>query len=277
MVWARLYKNPFAVLGLVILLITILAAIFAPLIAVESPIKMNIREAMLPTGSPNHPLGTDDLGRDVLSRLIYGSRVSLQVGLIVVGISATVGVTLGAISGYYGGVIDNIIMRFSDIMQAFPFLVLALAVVSIVGASLTNMMIVLGAVSWVDYARLMRGMVLVEREKEYIQSAQAIGARDSRIIFHHILPNCLSTILVQATFGVASAILVASSLSFLGMGAQPPTPEWGAMLNAARPFLRDNPMLSVVPGVAIMLTVLSINFIGDALRDALDPRLVQHS
>jgi peptide/nickel transport system permease protein len=277
MVWARLYKNPFAVLGLVILLITILAAIFAPLIATETPIKMNIREAMLPAGSPNHPLGTDDLGRDVLSRLIYGSRISLQVGLIVVGISASVGVTLGAISGYYGGLIDNIIMRFSDIMQAFPFLVLALAVVSIVGASLTNMMIVLGAVSWVDYARLMRGMVLVEREKEYIQSAQAIGARDSRIIFHHILPNCLSTILVQATFGVASAILAASSLSFLGMGAQPPTPEWGAMLNAARPFLRDNPMLSVVPGVAIMLTVLSINFIGDALRDALDPRLVQRS
>ncbi len=272
-VWRQMRRNRFAVVGLVSLAVLIVLATAAPIVAPHDPYAMNLRSALQPPGTPGHVLGTDELGRDILSRLIYGTRVSLTVGLIVVGIAGSIGVTLGAISGFYGGFIDNIVMRTVDVLLAFPFLVLAIAVVALVGPSLTNMMIVLGGVSWIGYARLVRGLVLSLRETDYVTSARVVGAPNGRIIFRHILPNCLGVVTVQATFGVAGAILAASGLSFLGMGAQPPTAEWGAMLNTAKDYLRQRPAMSIAPGAAIMMTVLAINFVGDALRDALDPRL----
>jgi len=271
-VWRQVRRNRFAVAGVIILAFLILMAIGAPWIAPHDPCDMDLAGGLQPPSS-EHILGTDDLGRDLLSRLIYGSRVSLTVGLIVVGIAGSIGVTLGAISGYYGGVIDQVIMRSVDVILAFPFLVLAIAVVAIVGPSLTNVMIVLGGVSWIGYARLVRGLVLSLREEEFISAAHVIGVRDWQIIWRHILPNCLGVVIVQATFGVAVSILAASGLSFLGMGAQPPSAEWGAMLSTAKKHMRHHPMMAVAPGMAIMITVLAINFVGDALRDALDPRL----
>jgi ABC-type dipeptide/oligopeptide/nickel transport system permease subunit len=271
--WRQVRRNKFALIGMIILLLLVLVAIFAPQIAPHDPNKMRLGDKLLPLGTPGHPLGTDELGRDMLSRLIYGSRVSLTVGLIVVAIAGSIGVFLGAISGYYGGIVDQIIMRLVDVVLAFPFLVLAIAMVSIVGPSLTNMMIILGCVSWVGYARLVRGLVLSLREEDYINAAHVVGVSNRRIIWRHILPNCWGVVIVQATFGVAVAILAASALSFLGMGAQPPTAEWGAMLSSAKSHLRNTPSLAVLPGIAIMITVLAINFVGDALRDALDPRL----
>jgi len=272
-VWRQVRRNRFGVAGMIILAALILVAVGAPWIAPHDPYEMDLRGALQPPNSPGHILGTDDLGRDSLSRLIYGSRVSLTVGLIVVGIAGSVGITLGAISGYYGGLIDQIIMRLVDVLLAFPFLVLAIAVVAIVGPSLTNMMIVLGGVAWIEYARLVRGLVLSLREEDYVSAAHVIGVRNWQIIWRHILPNCLGVVVVQATFGVAISILAASALSFLGMGAQPPTAEWGAMLSASKKYLRQQPVMSIAPGMAIMITVLAINFVGDALRDALDPRL----
>lgn len=272
-VWRQVRRNRLAVLGLVILGALVLTAVAAPWIAPCDPHEMNLSAALQPPGSPGRILGSDELGRDNLSRLIYGSRISLQVGLIVVSIAGLIGVTLGTVSGYYGGVIDDGIMRLVDVVLAFPFLVLAIAVVAVVGPSLTNMMIVLGGVSWASYARLVRGVVLGLREEDYVLAARVLGASDWRIIRRHIWPNCLGVVIVQATFGVANGILAASGLSFLGLGAQPPEAEWGAMLSAAKPYLRQRPLMSIAPGVAIMATVLAINLVGDALRDALDPRL----
>lgn len=270
--WRQVRRNRFAVAGIIILGFLALVAVGAPWIAPHDPYDMDLAAGLQPPSS-EHILGTDDLGRDLLSRLIYGSRVSLTVGLIVVGIAGSIGVTLGAISGYYGGLIDQVIMRSVDVILAFPFLILAIAVVAIVGPSLTNVMIVLGGVSWIGYARLVRGLVLSLREEEFISAAHVIGVRNWQIIWRHILPNCLGVVIVQATFGVAVSILAASGLSFLGMGAQPPTAEWGAMLSTAKKQMRHHPVVAVAPGVAIMITVLAINFVGDALRDALDPRL----
>jgi len=271
-VWRQVRRNRFAIVGMIVLIILALVAVCAPWIAPYPLTDYDLAMGIQPP-TPEHVLGTDEVGRDLLTRLIYGSRISLSVGLIVVGIAGSIGVTLGAISGYYGGVVDQIVMRLVDVLFAFPFLVLAIAVVAVVGPSLINTMIVLGCVSWIGYARLVRGQVLSLREQEYVQAALACGANDWRIIFRHILPNCLGVVVVQATFGVAGAILAASALSYLGMGAQPPTAEWGAMLSAAKKNMRHHPMLAVAPGVAIMITVLAINFVGDALRDALDPRL----
>jgi peptide/nickel transport system permease protein len=272
-VWRQMRRSPFAIAGILILGLLAVIALGAEWIAPHDPNEMDLAAGAQPPSPPEHILGTDELGRDLLSRLIYGSRISLTVGLIVVGIAGTVGVTLGAISGYYGGVIDQLIMRLVDVILAFPFLILAIAVVAIVGPSLTNTMIVLGGVSWIGYARLVRSRVLSLREEEFVQAAHVIGVRDGRIIFRHILPNCLGVVIVQATFGVAVAILAASGLSFLGMGAQPPTAEWGAMLSSAKTYMRVQPLMAIAPGMAIMITVLAINFVGDALRDALDPRL----
>jgi peptide/nickel transport system permease protein len=271
--WRKMRSNVFAVAGLVILFLLIIIAVGAPYIAPHDPLEMNLRNALQPPGTTDHILGTDELGRDTLSRLIYGSRVSLSVGLIVVIISGSIGVVLGAISGYFGGIIDMIIMRLVDVLMAFPFLILAIAVVSILGASLTNVMITLGLVSWTSYARLVRGMVLSLREEEFVAAARVIGTKHWKIILRHILPNTLGIVIVQATFGAAVAILSASALSFLGMGAQPPTAEWGAMLSTAKQNMRTQPVLAIAPGLAIMITVLAINFVGDALRDALDPRI----
>lgn len=272
-VWRQVRRNRMAVLGMVVLLILIAVAISAPWIAPHDPNEMNLGAALQPPNSPRHILGTDELGRDYFSRMIYGSRISLTAGLIVVGIAGSIGISLGAISGYRGGIIDSIIMRLVDVFMAFPFLLLAIAVVAMVGPGLVNLMLVLGGVGWVKYARLVRSLVLSQREEDYVRAAQVLGMGNWRIIWRHILPNCMGVIIVQATFDVAGTILAASALSFLGLGAQPPTAEWGAMLSTAKSFLRQQPMLSIAPGLAIMITVLSINLVGDALRDALDPRL----
>ena len=270
----QMMRNRFAIIGLILLGILIIVAIAAPLVAPYDPIKMDLTNSLQPPNA-DHLLGTDKLGRDIMSRLIYGSRISLTVGFIVQGIALFIGVTLGAVSGYFGGILDNIIMRVVDVVIAFPFLILAIAIVAIVGPSLTNMMLVLGGVVWINYARLIRGMFLSLKEEEFVVAARVVGAKDSRIIFRHVLPGTFGVIIVQATFGIAAAILAASALSFLGMGAQPPTPEWGAMLAEAKPYLRKLPMMTFAPGLAIMLTVLSINFVGDALRDAFDPRVLK--
>lgn len=271
MVWRELRHNSNAMFGMVLLLIFAVCAIFAPYIAPYDPYKLDFASSLVPAGSPGHLLGTDDLGRDFLSRLIFGSQVSLVVGLIVVIISSTIGVTLGALAGYFGGILDSVIMRAVDILFAFPFLILAIAIVGVVGPSLINMMIILGAISWIEYARVVRGLVLTLKEREFVVATRALGAGNLRIITRHILPNCFGILSVQATFGVASAILAAATLSFLGMGAQPPTPEWGAMLNEGQKFIRQMPMLAIAPGIVIMLLVIAINLVGDALRDALDP------
>jgi len=271
--WRKLRTNKFALIGLFILIALIIIAVFAPVITPYDPNEMDLRNALQVVGSPGHILGTDELGRDTLSRILFGSRISLSVGIIVVIIAGSIGVVLGAISGYYGGIIDQVIMRLVDVLLAFPFLVLAIAVVSIVGGGLTNVMITLGFVSWISYARLVRGMVLSLREEEFVTAAKVMGVSNWRIIWRHILPNTLGVVIVQATYGAATAILSASALSFLGMGAQPPTAEWGAMLSTAKQSMRSLPILAIAPGIAIMITVLAINFVGDALRDALDPKL----
>lgn len=269
-IWRQIRKSRLAILGSVVLILMIIIAIFAAYLAPYNPYKVDYSYYKQPP-SADHILGTDELGRDVFSRLIYGTRISLIIGLVVVGISMTIGVTLGAVAGYYGGVADLIIMRIVDILQAFPFLILAVAMVAVVGPGLMNMMIVLGCVTWIWYTRLVRSMVLSLRETEYIQATRALGAGSATIIFRHLIPNVLGVVVVQATFGVADAILAAAALSYLGLGAQPPTAEWGAMLTSAKEFMRILPAMSIAPGIAIMITVLSINFIGDALRDALDP------
>jgi ABC-type dipeptide/oligopeptide/nickel transport system permease subunit len=271
-VWRQLRRNRAAMLGLIILTLFALTAISAPWIAPHDPYKLNLLQTAKPPGTDGHILGTDESGRDFLSRLIYGARISLVVGLIVVSIAATIGVTLGAIAGYFSGWIDNLIMRVVDFLFAFPFLILAITIVSVLGPGLINMMLVLGFVSWIGYARLVRGIVLVLRESEFVVAARSVGASHMHIIVRHILPNLIGIVIVQATFGVAGAILAAAGLSFLGMGVQPPEAEWGSMLSKGREYLRVNPILSIAPGLLIMLTVLSLNFLGDALRDALDPR-----
>jgi peptide/nickel transport system permease protein len=271
--WRKIRRSPTGVAGMAILLVLMLVALFAPVIAPHDPNEMNLREALQPPGSEGHLLGTDELGRDTLSRIIHGSRVSLSVGLIVVVISGTLGVVLGALSGYFGGIVDQAVMRVVDVLLAFPFLILAIAVVSIVGGGLVNVMIILGLVSWISYARVVRSLFLSLREEEFVTAARVMGVRHWRIIWRHMLPNTLGVVIVQATYGAAIAILAASALSFLGMGAQPPTAEWGAMLSTAKQNMRSMPVLAVAPGMAIMITVLSINFLGDALRDALDPKL----
>ncbi len=267
-------SNKQAILGLLVLAILVLAAIFAEQIAPFHPYKTDYSSVkQLP--SAEHLIGTDKLGRDGFSRLIYGTRISLTIGVVVVAVSMSIGVTLGAAAGYFGGAIDMIIMRIVDILMAFPFIVLAIAMVAVVGPSLQNMMIALIAVTWIWYTRLVRSMVLSLRETEYIVAAQALGATDSAIIFRHITPNVIPVVVVQASFSVAEVILIAAALSYLGLGAQPPIAEWGAMLSNAKELMRILPVMSIAPGVAIMITVLAINFIGDALRDALDPTLRQ--
>ncbi len=261
-----------AILGFAVLLVLVLAAVFAEQIAPYDPYKTNYANVKQPP-SAAHFIGTDELGRDGFSRLIYGARISLMVGVSVSAISTTVGVALGAIAGYFGGAVDMIIMRAVDLFMAFPFLVLAIALVAVFGPSLFNMMLALILLYWIWFARLVRGMVLTLRETEFVVGAKAAGASDISIIFRHILPNVFPVVVVQGSFSVADAILIAAGLSYLGLGAQPPTAEWGSMLSNAKELMRILPVLSIAPGVAIMITVLAINFIGDALRDALDPTL----
>ena len=267
-----LTKNPGAVIGLVILTVLILGAILAPLIVSYDPIEIDPRDRLQPPSS-SHWLGTDPFGRDLYTRMLYGARVSLPVGIIAVVISASIGTTLGLISGYYGRFVDGFIMRLIDIMLAFPGILLALVVVAILGPNLRNVMIAVGIGGIPRYTRLVRGSVLASRELVYVEAARVVGVPDRTVLFRHILPNVIGPAIVLSTISVGSAILAAAGLSFLGLGAQPPTPEWGSMLADGRQFLRTDPWVTSVPGVAIVLTVLSVNLIGDGLRDVLDPRL----
>jgi peptide/nickel transport system permease protein len=273
-----LFKSKAALAGLFILLIVIASALLAPYLAPHDPIAQDINNRLKPPvwdpkGSREHLLGTDHLGRDILSRLVYGARISLIVGLSAVLISGTIGILIGLIAGYYGSWLDDIFMRLADIQLAFPFILLAIAVVAVLGPSLRNIIIVLGITGWVVYARVIRAEVLSVRELEFIEAIHALGGQNLRILFRHILPNVISPGIVIATLEVARMIILESALSFLGLGVQPPTPTWGGMLNDGRQYLYNAWWLATFPGLAIMLTVLGINLLGDWIRDTLDPRL----
>lgn len=275
-VWRMLVKNKMAMLGLFILIVLVLLALFADVIADYDTvvIKQNLAER-LQGPSASHWLGTDEFGRDILARLIHGTRVSLKVGILAIGLSILAGGFLGAISGFYGGMIDNIIMRTMDIFLAVPSILLAIAIVSALGPSMINLMISISVSYIPTFARIVRASVLSVRDQEFIEAARAIGASNARIILKHIIPNVLSPVIVQGTLGVAGAILSIAGLSFIGLGIQPPAPEWGSMLSGGRQYLRYAWWVTTFPGLAIMITILSLNLLGDGLRDALDPRLKQ--
>jgi peptide/nickel transport system permease protein len=268
----RFLSNPLSIIGSVLAILLVLAAVFAPWVAPKDALEMDLVNPYQPPGSPGFLLGSDNFGRDILSRIIFGSRISLLIGIVVVSIAATLGTALGVLAGYLGGWVDGLIMRLVEIFYAFPFLILAIAVIALFGPSIYNVMWVLGLVSWPLYARLVRAQVLTLRETEYVEAARAAGVGPWRIMFRHILPNTLTPVLVMATFGIPEAILASAALGFLGLGVQPPTPEWGVMVSEGKDFIRRAPFLITWPGVAIMLTVLSFNFVGDGLRDAFDPK-----
>jgi peptide/nickel transport system permease protein len=271
-VWRRLKQSNAAMVGLFIISVLILSAIFADVIA---PYHFDDQDLMRTLQSPSreHILGTDNFGRDILSRIIYGSRISLQVGFIAVGISLIVGGVLGAVAGYYGGRLENVIMRGVDILMAIPSILLAISIVASLGPGLRNVMIAVGISTIPTYARIVRASVITIKDQEFIEAARAVGANDLRIIVKHIMPNAMAPLIVQGTLGVANAILSAAGLSFIGLGFQPPTPEWGAMLSQGRQFIRDYWHMTTFPGLAIMTTIFGLNLLGDGLRDALDPRL----
>jgi peptide/nickel transport system permease protein len=257
--------------GLAIVLVAVLAAVFGPALTPYDPAAQTL-SARLDPPSRAHPFGLDELGRDILARLVAGARVSLIVGLVVVSVSSLIGMTVGAIAGYFGGVVDDAISRVVDVLMAFPGILLAIALVAVLGPSLTNVILALCVIGWVGYARLVRGQALRAREFEYVQAARALGAGSARVVAFHVLPTAFPAVIVQATLGMAGAILAEASLSFLGLGVQPPTPSWGTMLDAGRSHLFDAPHLTLFPGIAIALLVLGFNFLGDGLRDRLDPK-----
>ena len=270
--WKRFKRNKLAVFGGIIVLTLFITAIFAPLLSPYDPNSINVKHILEPPGR-THPLGTDDLGRDILSRMIWGARISLAVGFVAVGISTMVGILLGAVSGYYGGWTDRVLMRFVDIMLSIPTFFLLLAVIAFLEPSIWNIMIVIGLTSWMGVSRLVRAEVLSSKEREFALAARAIGAGDLRMIFKHILPNSMAPVLVSAVLGVAGAILVESALSFLGIGVQPPTASWGNILTAGKDNIEIAWWLSVFPGLAILVTVLAYNLLGEGIRDSIDPRL----
>jgi ABC-type dipeptide/oligopeptide/nickel transport system permease subunit len=274
LVMSRLWQNKLAIVGLAILSLFLISAIAAPLIAPHNPIAHDLAN-ILAEPSRDYPLGRDELGRCILSRIIHGSRISLLIGVIVIGIGLAVGVPLGLLSAYYGGKVDFLVQRIIDTMLAFPGILLALMLIALLGVGLHNVMIAVGVSTIPIYARLVRGSVLSIKEEQFVEAARAIGDSDFRIMSRHVLPNCLSPIIVQSTLHMATAILWAAGLGFLGLGVGPPTPEWGAMLNGGRLYIRVAPHVSTFPGLAIFVTVLGFNLLGDGLRDALDPRLRQ--
>lgn len=272
MVMKSLKRNKMAILGLIILLLLVILAILADVIAPYDYYKQDLRNAFQHPNS-EHLFGTDEFGRDILSRVIYGARISLVVGFVSVGIALVIGGLLGAIAGFYGGKIDNIIMRVMDVLLAIPQTLLAIAIVAALGAGLINLMIAVGISSIPNYARIVRASVMTIRGEEYIEAARASGTNDAKIITMHILPNCVAPVIVQVTLGIAGAILTAAGMSFIGLGIQPPVPEWGNMLSSGRDYIREYAYMTVFPGLAIIITVLSLNLLGDGLRDALDPKL----
>jgi peptide/nickel transport system permease protein len=265
-------KNRLALLGLVVVLGLVLVAALAPLLTPIAPNAIDVNAILLPP-SLEHLFGTDELGRDVFSRMIAGSRVSLEVGLVSAGLSALIGVILGALAGYYGGWVESVIMRFTDMMLCFPTFFLILAVIALLEPSIINIMVVIGLTSWMGVARLVRAEFLTLKEREYVLAARSLGAGDLRIIFRHILPNAMAPVLVAVTLGVAGAILTESGLSFLGLGVQPPAASWGNILNQGKANIEIAWWLSLFPGLAILVTVLGYNLLGEGIRDALDPRL----
>ncbi len=264
--------NKLALFGLGIILLLTIVAILAPFIATQDPTAINIKNALLPP-SAEHMLGTDLLGRDIFSRMVYAARIALSIGIIAVGISALIGVTLGSIAGYFGSRIDAIIMRFTDIMLCFPSFFLILSVVAIVGPNIFNIMIIIGLTSWMGIARLIRAEILSLKTREFVLASRALGASNFYIITRHLIPNGIGPVLVSFVFGVAGAILTEAALSFLGLGVQPPNPSWGNIISTGRFYIDSAWWLTLFPGLAILLTVLSFNLVGDGLRTVVDPRL----
>jgi peptide/nickel transport system permease protein len=270
--WRRLRRHRLALIGLVFLALLVLCALTADLVSPYRPLDqaMNIR---LRPPSAAHLLGTDDFGRDILSRILYGSRVSLQIGFVAVGIAASTGVVLGMLAGYFGGWLDNVLMRSMDVLLAFPAILLAVTIMALLGPSTTNVMIAIGIAYIPHFARVVRGAVLTVKPNEYVQAARAAGASELRLLVNHVAPGTTGPIIVQVSLALAYAILAEAALSFLGLGTQPPTPTWGSMLSFGREFIREAPWFTFFPGFVIFLTVLSLNLVGDGLSDALDPRL----
>jgi peptide/nickel transport system permease protein len=267
----RLLHDPLAISGFVLLAAFVLAALFAPTLSAYDPAAAD-PSLRLAGPSIDHPLGTDNLGRDIVSRLLFGSRWSLGTAAIATLLVMTIGMTIGALAGYYGGRVDDLVVLVIDVLLALPSLILALAIAGMLGPGIVNVMLGLVSVWWVGYARVVRGLVLAVRERQYVEAARCLGARDRRLILRHVLPNVVPPVAVLATLEMGGIILAISGLSFLGLGAQPPTPEWGAMLNDGRPFLFSAPQLMIYPGLAISLVVIGFNLLGDGLRDVLDPR-----
>lgn len=272
LVMKRLRRNKMAMLGLVIVTMMVLMSLLAPVIAPYGYEQQDLYHIFAGPGE-GHLLGTDNLGRDIFSRLLYGGRQSLKIGIVSVAIASTLGIIIGSAAGYYGGWLDNLLMRILDVFQAVPSLLMSIAIATTLGPGINNALLAIGLTTIPGYARMARASFMSVMGTEYVEAARAINAGDFRIIVRHILPNAISPLIVQITMGVASSILAAASLSFMGLGAQPPLPEWGAMLSAGRTYIRDYPYLCIIPGVVIMVAVLSLNMLGDGLRDALDPRL----
>jgi peptide/nickel transport system permease protein len=270
----RLWRSRLALIGLAIVGLTVLVGLVAPLFVTADPVAMDFT-ALLKGPSRAHPLGTDQFGRDVLARLVWGARLSVGIGAVAVALALVVGVPIGALSGYAGGAIDNVLMRCMDALLAFPALLLALGLVAIMGPGSTSTTLAIGIVYTPGVARLTRGVVLAERPQEYVQAAHALGQRDRWVLIRHIMPNCVSALLVQASVNFANAMVIEAGLSFLGIGTPPPTPSWGLMLNEARAYMSSAAHVAIAPGVAISLAVLGWNLLGDGLRDALDPRLTE--
>lgn len=268
----RLFKNKLAVAGLVTIMLLVLVAIFAPILA---PFSYETQDLGATYQFPNasHLLGTDNLGRDILSRLIYGTRQSLRIGVLSVAIASTLGIIFGSVAGFYGGRVDNILMRMLDIYQSIPAMLLSIALAAALGPGINNAILAIGISTMAEYARMIRAQILTVREKEFVEAARAINAGDFRIVTKHIIPNALAPLIVSITMNIGNSILAAATLSFIGLGAQPPLPEWGAMLSAGRAYMRDYGYLVVIPGICIMISVLAFNLLGDGLRDALDPKM----
>jgi peptide/nickel transport system permease protein len=270
--WQRLFSNKMAVFGAAVILILFITAIFAPLIAPYPYDAIDLPQ-MLKAPNSENILGTDEFGRDIFSRIVYGSRISLQVGFIAVGISLIIGTILGALAGYYGGITDYIISGITDIAYSFPISLLAIAFVAALGRSLTNLIFAVALVSWSGYARLVRGQFISLKNREFIEATKILGMSDARIIFKHMLPNSMAPIIVLTTLEIPKAIIVESSLSFLGLGVPPPVPSWGSIMSSGRAYIMEAPWVSIFPGLVMALAVLGFNLFGDALRDTLDPRL----
>lgn len=272
-VWARLRRSPSAWIGLVLIGLLLCLAIFAEQIAPQGIDDQDLRKSFLPPGTAGFVLGTDEFGRDIFSRIVYGTRISLQVGLIAMLVATTLGVTVGALAGYYGHILDLLVQALIDISWAFPTVLMAIFLVAVLGPGLPNVMIAVGLVYWGGFARVVRAQVLSLRSWEFVNAARVLGLSDARILVRHIVPNLLSPVIVMATLMMGEAILIEATLSFLGLGAQPPIPSWGSIMASGRAYLASAPWITLFPGLAILLTVLGFNLLGDGLRDALDPHL----